>query len=152
MRKLGDGLLFGFGEPCTFKPGSAGVPPVLEERAAELAEVLGHYPYMVLVEGFTDDAFKPTARFPDPESLALARAAAVADIMTDATGLEPEKVLVAGPGNERPVADNATALGRQANRRVEIRVLTLEASRATWLKSEHRRAEAEALEAAEEAD
>ena len=149
LRRLGDGLLFAFGDPCYFKPGSAEVPPVLEERARDLAEVLSHYPYMVLVEGFTDDAFRPGIRYPDAESLALARAAAVADVMTDGTGLEPEKVLVAGPGNERPVGDNETPQGRQQNRRVEIRVLSLEASRATWLRSERQRIEADSLEAAE---
>lgn len=149
LAKLGDGLQFGFDESCTFQPGSAEVPPALAERAAELAEVLSHYPYMVLVEGFTDGAFRPSPTYPDAESLALARAIAVADVMTGATALEPIKVLVSGLGSERPLESDETALGRKLNRRVEVRVLSLESSRATWLKSERQREEAESLDAAE---
>jgi chemotaxis protein MotB len=146
LARLGDGLAFGFGPDCHFKPGSAEVPPALAERAAELAGILAYYPYMVLVEGFTDGAFKPSSRYPDAESLALARAAAVADIMTGTSDLQPMKVLVAGPGSERPVASDETPIGRQQNRRVEVRVLTLESSRATYLTAERQRLEAERLE------
>jgi len=139
LKKLGDGLRLTFGDPCYFKPGSAEVPAVLEERARDLAEILSHYPYAVAIEGFTDDAFRPTLRYPDAETLSVARAVAVADLMLDGTGLEPMKVQFSGHGPERPVGDNATPEGRQRNRRVEVRVLSLETSRATWLESERRR-------------
>lgn len=158
LSSIGDGLEIPFGDPCYFAPGSAELPEELAARASELAEVVSHYPYMVLVEGFTDNAFKPSLAYPDAESLALARARAVADIMVGTTPLERKKVLVAGPGAERPVADNETALGRRKNRRVSVRLLTLPASYMNNLKSEKQRMEAEAkaasdaaLELAEEA-
>lgn len=154
LSAIGDGLSIEFGEPCYFAPGSAEVPPELAQYASELAEVLSHYPYMVLVEGFTDNAFKPTPRYPDAESLALARAVAVADIMTGTTDLEPLKVLINGPATDRPIGDNDTAVGRRLNRRVSVRVLSLSRARQNYLTSERERlaeektqADIEAMEA-----
>jgi len=143
LSRIGDGLAIEFGEPCYFDPGSAELPPKLEQFAAELGEVLSHYPYMVLVEGFCDDAYKPTARYPDAESLALARAMAVADVMCGRGELEPLKVLVDAPVGVQPLGDNATASGRRLNRRASVRVLSLSRARETSLESERKRLEAE---------
>ena len=38
-------------------------------------------------------------------------------------GIARKRLVSAGYGFERPIADNATALGRAKNRRVEFRVL-----------------------------
>lgn len=147
LSAIGDGLSIEFGEPCYFAPGSAEVPPELAQYAAELADVLSHYPYMVLVEGFTDNAFKATPMYPDAESLAIARAVAVADVMTGTTDLEPLKVLINGPAMERPIGDNETALGRRLNRRVSVRVLSLSRTRENFLASERKRLEDERTKA-----
>jgi len=148
LSRIGDGLAIEFGEPCYFEPGSAELPPKLTQFASELGEVLSHYPYMVLVEGFCDDAFKSTLRYPDAESLALARAVAVADVMCGYGGLERLKVLVDAPVVTEPLGDNSTAAGRRLNRRASVRVLSLTRARETFLDSERRRLEAEDLKAA----
>lgn len=53
--------------------------------------------------------------------LSLARARAVADRMA-ANGIDPQRLIVVGVGSAEPVADNATARGREANRRIEFRL------------------------------
>ncbi len=146
LRNIGDGLAIEFGEPCYFDPGSAELPFELERSARELGEVLGAYPYMVLVEGFTDNAFKPSVKYPDSETLALARASAVADAMCFEGGLEPVKVLLNAPGETRTLGDNDTASGRRLNRRVSIRVLTLSKARQMHLEAERNRIHQENLE------
>lgn len=145
LSRIGDGLAIEFGEPCYFEPGSAELPPKLTQFASELGEVLSHYPYMILVEGFCDDAFKATSRYPDAESLALARAVAVADVLCGSGGLERLKVLVDAPVVTEPLGDNSTASGRRLNRRVSVRVLSLTRARETFLDSERQRLEAEDL-------
>ena len=145
LSSIGDGLEIPFGEPCFFAPGSAELPPELAKRASELAEVVSHYPYMVLVEGFTDNAFLPSAKYPNEASLSLARAAAVADVMTGTTDLEKIKVQLAGHGSKRAVGDNETALGRRENRRVTVRLLTLPKAYQAHLRSERQRKAAEAI-------
>jgi chemotaxis protein MotB len=145
LSSIGDGLEIPFSVECSFAPGSAKLPAALAQHASELAEVISHYPYQVLIEGFTDDAFKPTPTYPDPESLALARASAVADVMTGTTDLQLVKVQLAGLGMKKPIASNETALGRRQNRRVTVRLLSLSKAHQDYLQSERQREAADAL-------
>jgi outer membrane protein OmpA-like peptidoglycan-associated protein len=72
----------------------------------------------VLIEGHTDS----TA--PDSYNLSLSqrRANAVEDFLITQS-VDPTRILATGYGEQLPIASNATAAGRQANRRVEIVVL-----------------------------
>ncbi len=54
--------------------------------------------------------------------LSKRRAQAVAQRLTDALGIDPERVTAVGYGETEPVATNTTAEGRAANRRVEARI------------------------------
>jgi outer membrane protein OmpA-like peptidoglycan-associated protein len=72
----------------------------------------------VVVVGHTDRTGSEEANY----RLGQQRAAAVAHYLLDEHGLDPMRVRVTSAGDTRPVADNATAEGRQQNRRVEILV------------------------------
>jgi outer membrane protein OmpA-like peptidoglycan-associated protein len=72
----------------------------------------------VVVVGHTDGTGSEEANY----RLGQQRAAAVARYLFDEHGLDPVRVRVTTAGDTRPVADNATADGRQQNRRVEILV------------------------------
>jgi len=48
---------------------------------------------------------------------------AVLMLLVDDSGIDPRRVSVAGYGQFRPVADNATRDGRQQNRRVDLVVV-----------------------------
>ncbi len=50
------------------------------------------------------------------------RAARVAGYVVSKEGIDPTQVRVVSYGAAKPVADNSTARGRRANRRVEILV------------------------------
>ena len=58
--------------------------------------------------------------FADNYALSRARAAAAAAYLADALDIPVSNVEVSGRGPDEPVADNATAAGRQKNRRVEL--------------------------------
>ena len=58
--------------------------------------------------------------FADNYVLSQARAMSAAFFIADALGLESSAIQVEGRGPDDPVADNATAEGRQKNRRVEL--------------------------------
>lgn len=82
----------------------------------KLAGVLKEYPQRnVLVEGFTDS----TGSSEYNQDLSDRRARAVRTALQD-TGVAGERISNRGYGKTFPVADNATAEGRQLNRRVEI--------------------------------
>ena len=76
----------------------------------------------VSVEGHTDDVPIGTARFPDNLELSVARAASISRYFIDHMDVDPTIIRATGFGEHHPVADNATIEGRQANRRVEIRI------------------------------
>ena len=129
---IGNGLTIRFGERAGFSPGSTRVNSTLALALREFGRTMEHYTLTIVVEGFTDSAFKPTPRYPTAEALSLARARAAAEVMVRASGLAPELVQVAGLGMLRLRSDQGqdTALGRRADRRVEVRIVALDAARA----------------------
>jgi outer membrane protein OmpA-like peptidoglycan-associated protein len=82
------------------------------QQAPELRE------RQVVIVGHTDSTGSEEANY----LLGQQRAAAVARYLLDAHGLDPRRVRVSSAGATQPVGDNATATGRQQNRRVELLV------------------------------
>jgi chemotaxis protein MotB len=92
--------------------------PVIEK----VAGILAPFPNAIRVEGHTDNRPISTALFPSNWELSAARAANVVQLFTR-SGIDPQRMEVLGLGDNRPVADNATLDGRNANRRVVIVVV-----------------------------
>jgi chemotaxis protein MotB len=105
-----------------FPSGVATADPQAMPVIEKLAEILKPFPNAIRVEGHTDDRPIRTALFPSNWELSAARAANVVQLFTRA-GVDPQRMEVLGLGDNRPVADNATPKGRNANRRVVIVVL-----------------------------
>lgn len=85
-------------------------------RVDQLAAVLKEFPQRsALVEGFTDS----TGSDGHNQTLSGQRAEAVRAALVR-QGIAPERVSARGYGETSPVGSNATAEGRQLNRRVEI--------------------------------
>jgi outer membrane protein OmpA-like peptidoglycan-associated protein len=81
-------------------------------QLARISEIVGAQSALrVQVEGHCDS--------PVGEALALRRAQAVRDVLI-AHGLEASRASILGLGTSRPLGSNATAVGREQNRRVEI--------------------------------
>lgn len=99
-----------------FATGRADLQPGARRSLERVAEVLRQHPERrVLVEGFTDSTGSRALN----QRLSMRRASAVRSALIHA-GVAPDRVEVRAFGEAYPVADNATAAGRQQNRRVEI--------------------------------
>ncbi len=100
-----------------FESGSAS----LEEHAfpilRAMANILQRLPNPVKIEGHTDNVPIATERFPSNWELSAARAAAVVRLLEE-NGVESERLSAVGFGEQKPVASNETAEGRERNRRV----------------------------------
>ena len=77
----------------------------------------------ITVTGHTDNVpVNPTASYRDNWGLAAARASSVVREMTGSGLIAPDRVTAVSKGESAPVADNATAEGRERNRRIEIEI------------------------------
>lgn len=105
-----------------FGSGSAVLQSPADGVVRRIAATLAPFPNPIKVEGHTDDQPIASALFPSNWELSAARAASVVKLFV-ASGVAPTRVAVVGYGAERPKASNATAEGRNQNRRVVLVIL-----------------------------
>jgi chemotaxis protein MotB len=114
-----------------FDSGSARVKPSGMEVLQRVGEALkGISDKAVLVEGHTDNVAiggELAKRYPTNWELSAARATSVVRYLQDQAGLDPLRLATMGFGEHRPVAPNDTPEGRQKNRRIEIKLVPVEA-------------------------
>ena len=114
-RETARGLIVNLSD-VLFDAASAQLTYGAREKLAKLTGVLLSYPGLkVAVEGHTDD-IGPTDY---NQTLSEQRAQAVRDYLVE-QGIEPGAVATSGLGESQPVVSNATPIGRQQNRRVEL--------------------------------
>ncbi|MGC3979912.1 MAG: flagellar motor protein MotD [Steroidobacteraceae bacterium] len=106
-----------------FPSGSATTSSKATAVLQKLADTLKSLSYPMRVEGHTDNRPINTAAFPSNWELSAARAATVVHLFME-RGIDPMRLSVIGLGEYRPVADNTTEEGRNANRRVMVVILS----------------------------
>jgi chemotaxis protein MotB len=108
-----------------FKSGAFEVSDKAGAVLSKVATVLKNQPDIeFMVEGHTDNvAYKGNTLIADNWDLSVKRATAVVRILQNQYGLNPAKMTAAGRSEYLPVADNATAEGKAANRRTRIVIL-----------------------------
>jgi len=124
------GILINLSSGILFDSGSAELRP---EARAVIEEVYDLYlkrdGNSILIKGHTDDRPISSQIFPSNWELSAGRAASVARYLINRWGIEPTRITTAGCADTEPVATNNTEEGRSQNRRVEIFVLSNEASK-----------------------
>lgn len=113
-----------------YDSGSAQLRPETERILDEVASFLKKNENLVRVEGNTDDVPISTALYPTNWELSTARAVNVVRYLHETDGIAPTRLSAAGYGEFQPRQSNATAQGRQANRRVDIVLLNASISQA----------------------
>jgi OmpA-OmpF porin, OOP family len=120
-------------EGLIYAEGETAVRDSAHPSIQKIAKVMADHPSIkVVLVGYTDDreakAFAtPTEGQPPPDlesiatQLAHGRAEAVRQALV-AVGVAQGRIIVEGVGAEEPVADNNSAKGRLANRRVQIKL------------------------------
>ncbi|MET0343909.1 MAG: OmpA family protein [Polyangiales bacterium] len=113
-------------EPVRFALGSYTILDASFDMLREVAALLKVHPEItrVRVEGHTDDKGN------DAKNLKLSqnRANAVRTFVVDA-GVAPDRVVAQGLGETKPTADNTSEAGREANRRVEFHIESIDLSK-----------------------
>jgi len=78
----------------------------------------------IRVDGHTDSTPIESPRYPTNWELSAARAMAVTRYLNETDGVRAGRLMAAGFGEFRPIADNDTREHRALNRRVEIHLLS----------------------------
>jgi chemotaxis protein MotB len=105
-----------------FPSGSATLSATAVGVIGKLSATLAALPNPVRVEGHTDSQPIDTVAFPSNWELSSARAASVVHLIAS-SGVDPARLSVIGRAQYSPAQSNATAAGRNANRRVLISIL-----------------------------
>ena len=105
-----------------FDTDKAVVKPKYKDEIKKVADFMKEYPdTKATIEGNTDN--KGSAAY--NKKLSKKRADAVADYLVKNFGIDKSRLSTVGYGFDKPVASNATAKGRQQNRRVDAVIETI---------------------------
>lgn len=123
VTRNGDDLILNMPGNITFATGSAELKPNFNEVLNSVILVLNKF-NQTLIEsaGHTDSV--GSAQF--NQNLSFDRARSVGNYLVD-SGVNVDRILTVGHGEDRPIADNATTEGRQLNRRVELTLIPIKA-------------------------
>ncbi len=106
-----------------FDSGSAKLKDDSKFFLQKVASILTKYKYNIIeIEGHTDNVPISTAKYEDNRALSADRARSVYDYIIREEHFIEANIKIAGYGESRPIASNATPEGRARNRRVCIKI------------------------------
>lgn len=122
VERIGEGIAISFESGLLFATNSADLQPAARENLTTLATSLKNFPDSdVLVVGHTDST--GTASY--NQTLSERRAASAKAFLVS-QGVAETRIKAEGRGKNEPIADNKTAEGRDANRRIEVAIFANE--------------------------
>jgi outer membrane protein OmpA-like peptidoglycan-associated protein len=122
VERVGEGIKVTFASGILFDVDKFDLRPEAKDNVTKLAAILNKYPDTnILIEGHTDS--DGTEEY--NQRLSERRAAAVSFFLAQSS-VASSRVSTMGYGERQPVADNSTAEGKQANRRVEVAIMANE--------------------------
>jgi outer membrane protein OmpA-like peptidoglycan-associated protein len=123
VTRAGDEIVLNMPGNVTFDVDRAEIRPQFYDVLNSVVLVVQEYNKTIIeISGFTDSTGSDAHNL----DLSSRRAASVGGYLR-AQQVDPRRVLTQGFGEQRPVASNDTPEGRQANRRVELRLVPLTA-------------------------
>ncbi len=118
IERVGEGIKITFDSGILFDVDKSNLRPEATANLEKLAVILNKYEdTKVLIEGHTDN----TGTEEHNRDLSISRAQSVATTLSG-DQVNATRFTIMGYGEAQPIADNATADGRQSNRRVEIAI------------------------------
>jgi outer membrane protein OmpA-like peptidoglycan-associated protein len=123
VTRIGDNITLNMPGSVTFATDSSDLSPAFFDVLTSVGKVLKEFDKTVVeVAGHTDSTGSDAYN----QSLSERRASSVARYL-QSQGVVDQRMITVGMGEARPVADNSSSEGRQANRRVEITMVPITA-------------------------
>lgn len=96
----------------------------MKKGLSQIARLLNKVNNPIVIEGYTDNIpISKSNTYSSNWQLSAARAANVAEYLSEVENVDGTRISAIGFGEYRPTASNATVEGRNKNRRVDITVL-----------------------------
>ncbi len=122
VERVGEGIKITFDSGLMFDVNKYDLRPASVENLTKLSAILNKYPDTnILIEGHTDSTGTREINMPLSENRAKAVARQLAVL-----NVPSPRFTVFGYGPDQPIGDNATAEGRQQNRRVDLAIMANE--------------------------
>ena len=123
----GEFLMLTLANDIWFETGRAQITQEMQESAIVLAKLLSQTfnedkPFEIVVAGHTDNVPIHTVQYPSNWHVSKDRAVNFLEVLIAESRLDPGYFYARACGEEKPIADNNTAEGRQRNRRVEVMI------------------------------
>ncbi len=123
VTRIGDNITLNMPGNVTFATDSSDLNPAFFDVLNSVGKVLDEFDQTVVeVAGHTDSTGSDAYN----QALSERRSASVSTYLTS-RGIMQQRIIQVGMGESRPVADNSSPEGRQANRRVEITMVPITA-------------------------
>ena len=123
VTRMGDNITLNMPGNVTFATDSSDLSPAFFDVLNSGGKVLAEFEQTVVeVAGHTDSSGTDAYN----QALSERRANSVAAYL-NSQGVIPQRIITLGMGESRPVADNSSSAGKQANRRVEITMVPITA-------------------------
>ena len=123
VTRIGDNITLNMPGNITFATDSSDLSPAFFDVLTSVSKVMQEFDKTVVeVAGHTDSTGSDAYN----QSLSERRANSVSRYL-QSQGINSQRLITVGMGESRPVADNSTPAGRQANRRVEITMVPVTA-------------------------
>lgn len=123
------GLTVSFKQAALFDSGDADIKPSALSAMSKVADAILKLPNQIRLEGHTDNLPIHNDHFKNNWELSSARSIAVLEILTDKFNVPMQRLAVSGYADVAPVADNNSEEGRARNRRVDVVILSMLASK-----------------------
>jgi chemotaxis protein MotB len=128
LHREAEGLVVSLREFGFFDIGSAALKPQSQPALDRIASILAIRTCKLRIEGHTDNVPIHTAQIASNWELSTNRATELVRMLITRQRFSPARLSAAGYAEYHPVASNLTARGRAQNRRVDIVILTSQAT------------------------
>ncbi|WP_085579637.1 OmpA family protein [Thalassospira mesophila] len=124
IERKGDEVVVRFPDDIAFPSGSSQINEEFGAILNRVLPVIKQTDGTVIVAGHTDNIpLSPSSRFQSNWDLSASRATSVLHWMINENDMKPDRLILQGFGDSRPIASNDTAEGRSKNRRVELTII-----------------------------
>ncbi|MBZ9633926.1 flagellar motor protein MotB [Clostridium sp. FP1] len=124
------GLQVSLNSTLLFDVGKAEVKAESIKQLISIGKILNKVDNYVRIEGHTDSTPISNNEFSSNWQLSAIRATNVTELLISKSGIYPKRISAVAYGENRPVANNTTEIGKSKNRTVDIIILSSKFSKA----------------------